>query len=229
MSVAERLAGIRERMAEACARAGRAESDVALLAVSKTVVPELMLEAWAAGQREFGESRQQEAAAKLGLMPAGGIWHFIGRIQRNKVRKILENFTVLHGVDSLKLAAAIDRIAIEMGLRPEIFLEVNLGGEDSKGGFAPQEMDEVIAQLPSLPGLQVKGLMAIPPVPDGDAEAARPWFRRLRELRDSLQERHGIPLPGLSMGMSGDFQVAIEEGSTMVRVGSAIFGERNPI
>ena len=228
MNVAERLEGIRQRVAASCERAGRSRAEVVLLAVSKTVPVAGMMEAWEAGQREFGESRQQEAADKVRQMPEGGVWHFIGRLQRNKVRKILEDFAILHGVDSLRLAEHVDRIAGEMGRRPGIFLEVNLGGEESKGGFAEDEMDGVLDQVGALRNVRLLGLMAIPPVPEGDPEAARPWFQRLRELRDRLEKGHGITLPELSMGMSGDFEVAIEEGSTMVRVGSAIFGERNP-
>ena len=220
----ERLTGIRARIDAACARSGRPPGDATLLAVSKTVPAEVIAEAWRAGQREFGESRQQEAAAKVRELPPDIVWHFIGRLQGNKVRKVLADFAVIHGVDSLKLAAQIDRIAGELGRRPRVFLEVNLGQEPSKGGFDPAELAPAVDSVMGMPHLELEGLMAIPPVEDGDVAGARRWFRELRELRDVLREKTGAPLPGLSMGMSGDFEVAIEEGSTLVRVGTAIFG-----
>ncbi|GAA5479357.1 pyridoxal phosphate homeostasis protein [Haloferula helveola] len=212
-------------MDEACTTASRSPDEVRLLAVSKTFPADAVLEAWQAGQVDFGESRQQEGSAKVAELPEGIRWHFIGGLQRNKVRKVLQDFDVLHSVDSLKLASHIDRIAGELQLKPEVYLEVNLAGEASKGGFGPEELSGVLQQLVEMENLSVNGLMAIPPAV-GQAEDARPWFRLARELRDRLEDGQGVSLPGLSMGMSGDFEVAIEEGATIVRVGSSIFGDR---
>ncbi len=226
MDVASNLAEIEAQVDRACRSAGRQREDVKLLAVSKTVEATRIRQAYDAGQRAFGESRQQEAEAKVGELPGDVEWHFIGNLQRNKVRKVLSQFRVIHSVDSLRLAGHIDRIAGEMGVKPEIFLEVNIAGEASKGGFAVDEIREAAGEIAALPNLALRGLMAIPP-DEEDAEKATRWFREIRRLRDDLQERHGIHLPDLSMGMSGDFEAAIHEGSTIVRVGSAIFGERS--
>ena len=224
-SVAERLSGIRDRVSLACSKCGRSPDEVRLLAVSKTFPSELIQEAFDAGQLDFGESRQQEAAEKVGSLPSEICWHFIGKLQRNKARKVLSDFKVLHSVDSLKLASHIDRIAGEEGLRPQVFLEVNLAGEENKGGFQVEQLREEMEVLSGLSSLSILGLMVIPPAVE-DPEAARPWFVKARELRDDLRAQSGMELPGLSMGMSSDFEVAIEEGSTIVRVGSAIFGGR---
>lgn len=218
--VADRLAGIRERIATACARCSRPAGDVTLLAVSKTFPAGLILEAHAAGQVDFGESRQQEGSAKVIELPGGLRWHFIGTLQRNKVRKVLADFRVLHSVDSLRLAAHVDRLAGELGVRPEVYLEVNLPAEERKAGFPPEDLEAALPEILAMEHLDLKGLMVIPPAVD-EPEWSRPWFRRARALRDRL-----LPGMGLSMGMSGDFEVAIEEGATVVRVGSAIFGER---
>jgi pyridoxal phosphate enzyme (YggS family) len=221
----DRLEAIRGRIRAACAGCGRAADEVELIAVSKTFPAGDVRELFEAGQRVFGESRQQEAAPKIAVLPGGIQWHFIGRVQRNKVRKLLPDFAVIHAVDSLRLAAFIDEVAAELGLFPRIFLQVNLAGEDSKGGFAPAELDGEMPGLLALRRVEILGLMTIPP--EGpDAESSRPWFAGLRQLRDGLEERHQIRLPALSMGMSGDFEVAIAEGATHVRVGSAIFGRR---
>ena len=183
------------------------------------------MEAVAAGQLHFGESRWQEAEQKIPLLPQRLHWHFIGRLQRNKVRKVLGHFEVIHAIDSLRLAQAVDLTAAELGMTPRVFLQVNVGGEASKGGFEPSELEAEMEALLGLPHLEVVGLMTIPPAEE-TAALARPWFVQLRELRDRLESRFGIRLPGLSMGMSGDFEVAIEEGATHVRVGSSIFGKR---
>jgi pyridoxal phosphate enzyme (YggS family) len=193
--------------------------------VSKTIPVAAIRETVAAGQRVFGESRQQEAEPKLAVLPATLDWHFIGRVQRNKVRKLLPAFAVIHAVDSLRLAAHIDEVAAEGGLFPKIFLQVNVAGEASKGGFEPDALRAEMEALLGLPRLEIQGLMTIPPA-GPDAESARPWFVKLREFRDALERDFGVPLPALSMGMSGDYEVAIEEGATHVRVGSAIFGHR---
>lgn len=223
--IAANLTEIRRRISTACARVGRDPASVELIAVSKTFPAEMIHEAIGAGQRVFGESRLQEAEPKIDALPGLLHWHFIGRVQRNKVRKILPRFEVVHAIDSLRLAQYADGIARELGLFPKIFLQVNIGGEQTKGGFEPDEIRAEIDGLLALERLEVVGLMCIPP-PGPDAEASRPWFRVLRKLRDELQIRAETPLPCLSMGMSDDFEVAIEEGATHVRVGSSIFGKR---
>lgn len=220
--LADRLAALRGRISTACAEAGRDPGSVELLAVSKTFPAAAVHEAYDAGQRAFGESRQQEAAPKIDALPADILWHFIGGLQRNKVRKVLGGFPVVHSVDSLRLAESIDRVAGEEGKRPGVYLEVNVAGEASKGGFSPGELLAAAESLPAMKHVEVLGLMAIPP-----EEGARRWFAATRELRDSLEVRSGLTLPGLSMGMSGDFEDAVKEGSTIVRVGSALFGNRD--
>lgn len=219
------LSEIRSRIAVACRKAGRNPEAVELIAVSKTFPLEMIREAADSGQRVFGESRLQEAEPKIDALPGSFHWHFIGRVQRNKVRKILPRFEVIHAIDSLRLAQYADEVAHELGLFPKVFLQVNIGGEETKGGFESDAIREEIDVLLALKRLEVMGLMCIPP-PGPDAEASRPWFRQIRELRDELQKSTGVQLPCLSMGMSDDFEVAIEEGATHVRVGSSIFGKR---
>ncbi|HEY8961592.1 MAG TPA: YggS family pyridoxal phosphate-dependent enzyme [Luteolibacter sp.] len=223
--IAENLAAVHARIAEACRRAGRSREAVRLIAVSKTFPAEAVREAFEAGQTLFGESRQQEAEPKIAALPPGLCWHFIGGVQRNKVRKILPNFAAIHAVDSLRLAEYIQRVAEELDLRPEIFLQVNAAGEASKGGYEPETLRRELDELRNLDRLRIQGLMTIPPEASV-AEGSRPWFARLREFRDRLAMESGLALPELSMGMSGDYEVAIEEGATLVRVGSAIFGRR---
>lgn len=223
--VAENLAGIRRRIEAACARADRDPAAVELLAVSKTFPAEAVREAAEAGQHLFAESRLQEAEPKIASLPGSLRWHFIGRVQRNKVRRMLPLFEMIHAVDSLRLARYMDEVAAELGLFPKVFLQVNIGGEESKGGFPPEGLLLEIDELLAMPRLSVEGLMCIPPATE-TPEEARPWFVALRELRDEITRRCGAPLPSLSMGMSSDFEVAIEEGATHVRVGSAIFGHR---
>ncbi|MES2660001.1 MAG: YggS family pyridoxal phosphate-dependent enzyme [Verrucomicrobiota bacterium] len=213
-------------MDAACLRAGRPRESVNLIAVSKTFPLESIREAFEAGQLLFGESRLQEAESKITLLPGSLHWHFIGRAQRNKVRKLLQNFEVIHAIDSLRLASYANEIASELGLFPKVFLQVNIGDEDSKGGFSREILHSEMKEILKLDRLEILGLMCIPP--EGpDAESARPWFSTLRELRDELEIASNVKLPALSMGMSGDFEVAIEEGATHVRVGSAIFGKRS--
>jgi hypothetical protein len=207
-------------------RAGRDPSEVQLVAVSKTFPVEAIAEAVEAHQRVFGESKLQEAESKIDRLPGHLEWHFIGRVQRNKVRKILPRFDVIHAIDSLRLATYTNEVARDLGLFPKVFLQVNVGGEASKGGFEPDEIRSSIGELLELDRLEILGLMSIPPAAD-DAESARPWFVSLRTLRDELQNATGTPLPFLSMGMSGDYETAIEEGATHIRVGSAIFGKRS--
>jgi pyridoxal phosphate enzyme (YggS family) len=223
--IAERLEEIHRRMRGACERSGRSAGDAALIAVSKTHGPEAIRAAWAAGQRDFGESRIQEALAKIPDAPGGVRWHFIGHLQKNKVRRALPLFDLFHSIDSVELAESVDRIAGEDGLRPRVLLEVNVSGEASKFGFSPAALESGIGQLLALPRIEIEGLMTLAPYAE-DPERARPCFRALREFRDRLSRRTGLPFGTLSMGMSGDFEVAIEEGATLVRVGTAIFGSR---
>jgi PLP dependent protein len=224
--IAANLADIRRRIWTACHRSGREPASVELIAVSKTFPADAVREAVQAGQLAFGESKLQEAESKIDVLPGSLHWHFIGRVQRNKVRKILSRFEVVHAIDSLRLAQYTDEIAGELGLFPRVFLQINIGGEESKGGFEAEAIRREIGELLSLKRLEVAGLMCIPP-PGPVAEDSRRWFVALRELRDGLERDTGVPLPALSMGMSGDFEVAIEEGATHVRVGSSIFGKRS--
>ncbi len=227
MYIQDQLEEIRANIRAAEQRAGRAEGSTTLLAVSKTFPVEDIMQAYADGQRLFGENRLQEALSKMPAMPADCNWHLIGPLQRNKVRKALEaGFTMLEAVDSLRLAETISRIAGELGTSAAILLEVNVDGEESKHGFTPESLLAEWDALCALPGLNICGLMCIP-APTEDPEAARPAFHRLCALAETLRERGPLPLPELSMGMSHDYAVAVEEGSTIVRVGSAIFGRRD--
>lgn len=220
------LEEIRESISSACHRSGRGRDAVELIAVSKTFPADLIRDAYEAGQLIFGESKLQEAESKIEALPSSIQWHFIGRVQRNKVRKILASFHTIHAIDSVRLATYTDEVAKELGLFPSVFLQVNIGGELTKGGFEPDELMASMEALLSLKRLEIVGLMCIPPA-GPDAESARGWFVALRELRDALELRYSVKLPSLSMGMSGDYEVAIEEGATHVRVGSAIFGKRS--
>jgi pyridoxal phosphate enzyme (YggS family) len=225
-SVSENLQLVRQRISNACSRAGRLPESVSLIAVSKTFPAESIREAMNCGQLSFGESRVQEAEPKIAVLPGGLHWHFIGRVQRNKVRKILQSFEVIHAIDSLRLAAYTDEVAKDLGVFPKVFLQVNIGDEASKGGFEGESLRREMESLLELKRLDIIGLMCIPPAGD-HPDAGRPWFVKLRETRDLLEDRFGVKLPDLSMGMSGDFEVAIEEGATHVRVGSSIFGNRS--
>jgi len=219
------LASIRSRIASSCREAGRSVAEVGLVAVTKTFPASCVREAYDQGQRIFGESRLQEALPKIDVLPGDIQWHYIGRVQRNKLRKILLVFDVVHGIDSVVLAESADRIGAELGLFPKVFIQVNLAGEETKGGFDPTALEEAMPGLLALPRLEIQGLMAIPP-PVNTVEEARGWFAKLRSLRDRIEQCHHVCLPGLSMGMSDDFEAAIAEGATLVRVGSAIFGSR---
>lgn len=223
--IQENLAKVKNQLAEAAAKAGRKPADINLLVVSKTWPPEIIQEAIDAGHTLFGENRVQEAQAKIPLLSSNLSWHLIGHLQKNKVRKALPLFDTLHSIDSLELAQQTDRIAGELGLFPKVYLEVNVATEASKYGFAPTELNGQIDQLLNLERLQIEGLMAIPPF-DPEPEKTRHSFATLRELRDQLEHKTGVPLSKLSMGMSHDYHVAIEEGATIVRVGSAVFGPR---
>jgi len=223
--IAENLEEVQRRINAAAQRAGRDPAAVRLVAVSKTVPVELIREAAAAGQRLFGENYLQEAQGKIAALGAGLSWHFIGHLQSNKAKGAVALFDLIHGVDRLKLAQALNAAAASLGKVQEILLQVNLAGEASKSGTAPEAAPELLRRLSLLGHLKVLGLMTMPPFLA--PEAVRPYFRALRELRDRLQDRAGLSLPELSMGMSGDYEVAIEEGATLVRVGTAIFGSRD--
>jgi len=229
--IAERLAGIQACIEAACRRAGRPASGVTLMGVSKTQPSSAIAGAFAAGLRVFGENRVQEALAKSReLTPdvlQGIDWHLIGPLQSNKVRSALDLFRTVHSIDRPRIAEAIDREAGGRGITVAGFLEVNIGGEESKHGFSPEGLAEAVRPLADLRHLRIGGLMAIPP-PGDSPEDSRPWFRRLRELRDELAARpewEGFS-GWLSMGMSDDFEVAVEEGATHVRVGTLLFGAR---
>jgi PLP dependent protein len=225
VNIEENLISIRQRIAAACARAGREENSVTLLAVSKSHPPETIGAAVAAGQIFFGENKIQEAKAKIPLCPGKARWQFIGHLQSNKVRDAVELFEMIQGVDSLALAQEISKRAAQAAKTLPILLEVNVAGEGSKFGYAPEKLLAELNELSALPRLEIHGLMAIPPYASV-AEKARPYFQKLRELKIECEQILGAPLPQLSMGMSGDFEVAIEEGATIVRVGTALFGER---
>lgn len=225
-TIAQRLETIHAAIHNSLDRAGRKAGDVELIAVSKTHPPEAVIEALRTGQTLFGESRVQEARAKIPLVPGRARWHFIGHLQRNKIRHALPLFELLHGVDCLETARDIQRIASEESQRPAILLEIKLAEESQKFGFSPDALLAQIEQLLTFDRISIEGLMCIPP-PQPKPEDSRPFFVRLRELRERLQNEFRIGLPHLSMGMSSDFTVAIEEGATLVRVGTAIFGDRS--
>jgi len=224
-NIATHLARAQQAIATATQRGERKPQSVRLVAVSKTHPAEAVIAAAAAGQRVFGESRVQEARDKIPHCPPGLEWHFLGHLQKNKVRQALPLFSFFHSIDSAALAGAIDRIAGENGQKVDGLLEINVSGEGTKHGFTPAELREAFPALAALPHLRICGLMTMAPYHE-NPEAARPVFRVLRELRDELQSAHGHALPELSMGMSGDFEPAIEEGATLVRIGSSIFGQR---
>lgn len=223
--VAENLERVRSQIADAAKKSGRSLNDIELVAISKTHEAEKVHAALEAGQQVFGESRVQEARAKIPLLPSSARWHFVGRLQKNKIRHALPLFELFHSVDSIELAREMDRIAAEEGLHPRVLLEVNVAGEGSKIGFAPDSLRAGMETLLALPRLSIEGLMTIPPLAP-EAEESRKYFSALRDLRDQFAAQFQAGLPQLSMGMSGDFAVAIEEGATLVRVGTAIFGKR---
>ncbi len=231
MSIAENIAAVREQVAEAALRAGRRPEEIALMAVTKTHGVERIREAYASGLRLFGENRVQEFAGKAGALSdlAGADWHMIGHLQTNKTGKAAELFSAVDSVDSVKLAEKLDASARSLGKKLSVLIEINVGGEAAKSGAAADSrgLGELLLAAPRLEALEFRGLMTVPPFTD-DPEEARPYFRKLRELRDAISARRlpGIGMDVLSMGMSHDFAVAIEEGSTCVRVGTAIFGER---
>jgi len=224
--ISENLGEIRARIAHAAQAAGREPKEVQLLAVSKTKPPELMREAYAAGQRAFGENYAQELRDKAqALADLQGLeLHAIGPLQTNKAKYVAQSAAAFHALDRAGLAEELSRRCVALGRILPCYIEVNLGGESQKGGVAPEGLEPLLEATSTLAGIRIVGLMCIPPNLD-DPEAARPYFARLRALRDELRSKHPA-LVGLSMGMSGDFEVAIAEGATVVRVGSAIFGGR---
>lgn len=226
MSIAENLERVRNEVADACARAGRGVDEVALMAVSKVHPAEALLEAYEAGQRLFGENRVQEAQTKAPLVRGldGLELHLIGPLQNNKTSKAAEIFNAVDTLDNAKTAGRLNDAAGALGKTLRVLVEVKLSHEESKHGVAPEALPELLAGMAGLEHLQVSGLMTVPPWSE-NAETARPYFRRLRQLRDENVGKYPS-LTELSMGMSGDFRVAIEEGSTCVRVGTAIFGKR---
>ena len=224
-SITENLERVRLQIAQTAAKVGRAVDEIELVAISKTHDAVKVREAIEAEQRLFGESRVQEARVKIPELPSNLRWHFVGHLQKNKIRHALPLFELIHSVDSLALAQDINRIAEEDGLHPRVLLEVNVAGEGSKFGFTPEKLREDLENLLALPRLSILGLMTIPPIAD-EAEASRKYFVELRELRDRLQTEFHVDLAQLSMGMTQDFAIAVEEGATLVRVGTAIFGER---
>ena len=219
---AERLEEVERRIAAACEKAGRPRDSVTLLAVSKTKPPEAVREAAECGLRLFGENKVQEAQSKVSMCPSGLEWHLIGHLQTNKAKVAANLFQMIHSVDSLKLLQALDASA---GTTLPVLLQVNVSGEASKSGMKPDEVADIINAANQMQKVEVHGLMTIPPF-SPDPEKTREHFTALRELRDRLEEETGTPLPELSMGMSHDLEVAIEEGSSWVRIGTDLFGGR---
>ncbi len=226
-SVAERLANLRGRIAAAALRAGREPDSVRLVAVSKYASPEQVREAYEAGQREFGESRIQSALPKIDALPADVVWHLVGHLQGNKVNKALGRFELIHSVDSWDLARRLSERSLDRELLSQVLIQVNCSGEMSKSGVGPGEAAALLLSLRELKGLLVRGLMTMAPIAGGE-ESARESFRLLAGIRDQVAalDHPELPLDQLSMGMTGDFESAVEEGATIIRVGSAIFGER---
>ncbi len=225
MDLAANLQAIQQRIAAACARAGRDTTSVTLLAVTKSQPPEAVRQAAELGLTLFGENKVQEAKAKIPLCPSRLHWHMIGHLQTNKCRDAVSLFEMIQGVDSIHLAEEINRRAEQTGKTIPILLEVNAVGEASKFGYRPEQLLAEFMQINALTRLEIHGLMTIPPWTP-DPERVRPVFRQVRELKQRCEQLLGAPLPHLSMGMTGDFEVAIEEGATMVRIGTALFGER---
>ena len=229
MAIKENVAEVRERIAAACRRSGRGPDELKLVAISKTFPPESIRAAYEAGLRDFGENRVQEAAGKRPVLSDLSItWHLVGHLQTNKAKPARDLFQWVHSVDSLRLAQKLDQAAAPGCGRLPVLLEVNLGGEESKAGVGESEIVQLAEQMNQLATLEVRGLMVIPPFFD-DPEQVRPYFRRLRDLAREIDARNipHVSMRELSMGMSHDFEVAIEEGATMIRVGTAVFGARS--
>lgn len=225
--ISQNLEEIRRRIHEAALSTGRNPAEVRLVAVTKTVTLDRLQEAVAAGHTLFGENYVQEAKRKIAALGQGLTWHFIGHLQSNKAKAAVEFFDLIHSVDRLRLAQALEQAAARLGKVQNILLQVNLAGEESKSGTIPEAAQDLLGEISKMPHLKVLGLMTMPPwFPD--PEEVRPYFRALRELRDRLRDKQAVDgdLPELSMGMTDDFEVAVEEGATLVRIGTAIFGRR---
>jgi hypothetical protein len=228
MDIAANLDAIRKRIEAACAQANRAPDSVVLLAVTKSQPPEAVTEAAKLGLSLFGENKVQEAKAKIPLCPGRLRWQMIGHLQSNKCRDAVDLFEMIQSVDSLRLAEEINRRAEQAAKRLPILLEVNAAGEASKFGYQPEQLLADLTRLNALPRIEIHGLMTVPPW-SADPEKVRPIFRQVRQLKEQCEQVLGAPLPQLSMGMSGDFEVAIQEGATMVRLGTALFGARSKV
>jgi pyridoxal phosphate enzyme (YggS family) len=225
MNLADNLEKVQQRVRAACGRAGRDPDSVMLLAVTKTQPPEMVGAAAELGLLLFGENKVQEARAKIPLCPGKLRWHFIGHLQSNKCREAVGLFEMIQSVDSLPLAREIASRAEQAAKTMPVLLEVNVAGEASKFGYAPEKLLAELEAINALPKIEIHGLMAVPPW-SPEPEKSRSHFRRLRDMKERCEQILGAPLPHLSMGMSGDFEVAIEEGATMVRIGTALFGPR---
>ena len=224
----ENLANVEKNIEQACKNAGRSRDEVTLIAVSKTKPVEMLQEIYDENIRDFGENKVQELCSKMEQLPSDIRWHMIGHLQRNKVKQVLPHAVLIHSVDSLRLAEQIDQEAEKLGITAKILLEVNVAKEESKFGMMPEEVPEMVEQISLLPHLQIEGLMTIAPFVD-DPEKNRPVFQKLYQLSVDIKKKNidNVNMGVLSMGMTGDYQVAIEEGATMVRVGTGIFGERD--
>jgi PLP dependent protein len=225
MDLAANLEILRQRIRAACERAGRNPDSVTLLAVTKTQPPEVVQAASKLGLILFGENKVQEAKAKIPLCPGNLRWYMIGHLQSNKCRDAVELFKMIQSVDSLSLAQEINKRAEQAARTMPVLMEVNVAGEASKFGYRPEQLLAELKELNALPRIEIHGLMTVPPW-SAEADKARPHFRRLREIKAQCEQTLGAPLPHLSMGMSGDFEIAIEEGATMVRIGTELFGPR---
>ncbi len=230
MSISNNLALVRERIKEAAKKTGKNPEDITLLGVSKKHLAEKIIEAYKAGLKDIGENYVQEALGKMEFIQQKGItdinWHFIGRLQRNKAKYVVGKFVLIHGVDSEKLILELEKQSAKRceGRKQPFLIEVNVGGEETKGGVEPEDVDKIVEVALEQPHLELQGFMTIPPPYTG--EKIRPYFKKMREIKEEIEKKFKIKLPHLSMGMSADFEVAIEEGATIVRIGTAIFGPR---
>jgi pyridoxal phosphate enzyme (YggS family) len=226
MSLQHNLSEVNQRITEACLRSGRNSSEVQVIAVTKYVSIDKAREVLDAGLPHIGENRWQDAKSKWDALQPRGIWHFIGHLQSNKVKEVIDKFTYIHSLDRLSLAKEVDKAAALLGITARCFVQVNVSGEASKFGLAPGDVPAFLKELSAYPNLYIEGLMTMAPL-EMEAETTRPVFRGLRELRDHLNEQGILPyaIKGLSMGMSGDFEIAIEEGATWVRLGTVLVGK----
>ena len=227
MRILENLRTIQQKIERSAERAGRSPSEVTVVLVTKNVPPERIREAFDAGSRDFGENRVQEFLTKKAALPSEIRWHFVGHLQTNKVKSLLGEMELLHSLDRLALAEEIEKQAEKRSLEVKALVQVNTSGEATKSGFAPEEVEAAFQKLCALPRIKLQGLMTIGPLTD-QPEAIRASFRKLRALRNQLQEKFpSVQLSHLSMGMSGDYEIAVEEGATLLRIGTAVFGERS--